>query len=154
MTVEEVGVWVQAAAVLVALGASLSALWISAKDRRHAQCLAKDDRATMIRQSQLLFEQDALLRLAQNLDRGGYSDAEVRKDKGAEAQALIGALGSTRLPLSWDHRINKTRHELVKFVADETNESYLRRAAEAHIALLDVSDQIRNLSRRMRPAGV
>lgn len=146
MTQDELGNLVQVVAVLVALGASVSALWISARDRQNAQRIAEEDRATAIRHGQLLFEQEALLRLAQNLDRGGYSDAQVRRDKGAEAQALIGAIGKDRLPLSWELRIKKNRDELVAFIADESHEGFLRRAAEAHIALMDVSDEIAGLA--------
>lgn len=154
MTQEEVGIWVQVVAVVIAIGASVTALCIAHFDRRNAREIAEEDRRVALRQSQLLFEQSALLRLAQILDRAGHTDPQISKDMGAESQALIGAIGRGRLPVSWDLRIKRSRDGLLDFVDDVTNESWQRRAVEAHIALMDVAQEIEGLtaeSKKSRP---
>ncbi|PPB50520.1 hypothetical protein C4K88_01080 [Arthrobacter pityocampae] len=150
MTEETLALWVQVAAVLVALGASMVALLISAQDRRAARKIAEEDRRAALLHGKLLFEMEALLRLTQNLRRGGSSDSQTSKDMGAEAGALIGALGPDLLPQSWDLRIGQTEEELLRFVADEEQPGYLRRSAEAQIALGRVAEEIR---RKSAPVG-
>lgn len=100
--------WVQAGAVVVAIGASVVARIISALDRKNSRQIATEDRRTALEHGQLLFEQQALLRLLQNLKRGGHTDSAISKDMGAEAGAIIGALGPERLPMNWDKQVAKT----------------------------------------------
>src|SRR5690625_7848541 len=97
MTTEELTLWIQAAAVVVALGASITALVISMLDRRNARSIAAWDRAVSIRQTKLMFELEALTKLSQNLRRGGHTDSDIRKDMGAEAGEVIGDIGAARL---------------------------------------------------------
>lgn len=58
--------------------------------------------------SQLLFEQEVLLRLVQNLQRGGHTDPQTSNDMGVEAAALIGVLGPERLPRAPSLEIRNT----------------------------------------------
>ena len=145
MTQEAVALWVQVAAVLVAVGASIVALVVSSLDRKTARGIAAKDRQTSVRQGALMFELEALTRLLNNLRRGGSTDDETRAALGAEAAALIAVIGSERLPLNWRNRINKSADELRDFVGDESKQEWLRRAAEAQIALADVGDELRRL---------
>ncbi|MDR6171561.1 hypothetical protein [Curtobacterium sp. SORGH_AS_0776] len=145
MGTELVAIWVQVAAVLVAVGAAVVALVISALDRRSARAIAAKDRAVGIRQAHLLFELDSLLRLEANLRRGGSNDIQKSRDMGAEAGALIGAIGPERLPLNWEKRIGKTDDELREFSNDDKNLDWLRRSVEAQRALSAVVSELREL---------
>lgn len=145
MTKEEIALWVQVGAVLVAVGASVVALIVSALDRRNARKIAAADRRTALLQGKLMFELEMLTRLSQNLRRGGHVDTNVSKDMGAEAGALIGAIGEERLPKNWDKRVAQTKEELREYVADETQEDWQRRAVEAQLALMAVSEELHEL---------
>lgn len=143
MTTEEITLWVQAGAVVVAVAAAIVALVISGLDRRNARRIAAEDRRAALEHSQLIFEQTELLRLLQNLRRGGHSDPDAIKDMGAEAAAIIGAIGPERLPSNWDARIAKNADELRELMADEKEPGWLRRSVEVQIALNDVTREIR-----------
>lgn len=147
MTKEDIALWVQVAAVIVAIGASVVALIVSALDRRNTRKIAAADRLMALRHGRLTFEMEALLRLSQNLQRGGSNDTQKSRDMGAEAGAIVGAIGPERLPQNWEKRIEKTEEELRAFVADEANEDWLRRAVEAQLALMEVTEEIRQLGR-------
>ena len=143
MDTNEVTLWVQAGAVVVAVAASVVALVVSALDRRNSSRIAAEDRRAALEHGQLMFEQEALLRLLQNLRRGGHSDTTVSKDMGAEAGALISVVGPERLPRNWAKRVAQTDDELLAYVDDEEQPEWQRRAVEAHIALNDVTREIR-----------
>lgn len=143
MDTNEVTLWVQAGAVVVAVAASVVALAVSALDRRNSRRIAAEDRGAALEHGQLMFEQEALLRLLQNLRRGGHSDTAVSRDMGAEAGALISALGPDRLPHNWAKRVAQTDDELFAYIDDEEQPEWQRRAVEAHIALNDVTREIR-----------
>lgn len=142
---DELALWVQVAAVLAAVGAAIAALVVSALDRRNARRIAAKDRAVGVRQSHLLFQLESLLRLEGNLRRGGSNDEQKRRDMGAEAAALIGAIGPGRLPMNWANRIGKDDDELREFVEDESNLDWLRRSVEAQRALNAVVAELREL---------
>lgn len=150
MTQNDIALWIQVAAVIVAIGASVVALIVSALDRKTARKIAAADRLMAIRHGRLTFEMEALLRLTQNLRRGGSDDTQKSRDMGAEAGAIIGAIGPERLPRNWENRIEKTEEELRAFVADESKEDWLRRAVEAQLALMEVTEEIRQLGREER----
>jgi hypothetical protein len=150
MTKEEIALWVQVAAVVVAVGASVVALIVSALDRRNARKIAAMDRLTSIRHNRLTFEMEALLRLSQNLQPGGSNDTQKSRDMGAEAGAIVGAIGPERLPKNWEKRIEKSEEELRAFVADESNEGWIRRAVEAQLALMEVTEEIHKLTEEER----
>lgn len=142
MTINELTLWIQAGATVAAVAAAIIALVVSALDRKNtrtvaasdredARELAREDRAASLRQSQLLFEQEALLRLFENARHGGSTDALRRADLGAEAEAIIGLFGPERLPLNWANRVAKTPDELREFVKDDTNQEFVRHSARS-----------------------
>lgn len=149
MTKEEIALWVQVAAVVAAVVAAIIALVISALDRRNARQIAAADRRIALEHDQLLFEQSELLRLLQNLRRGGHTDGDKAKDMGAEAGAIVGALGPGRLPRNWATLIAKTDDELRDFLDDASQPEWLRRSEEAQVALNEVTKEIRD--RLIRP---
>lgn len=139
-----------------AVAAAVIALIVSALDRKNTRTIAADDRAAVrtvvredraaaLRQSQLLFEQEALLRLLENARHGGSTDPLKRDDLGAEAGAIIGLFGPKRLPLNWANRVAKNNEELREFVEDDTNKDFLRHSVEVQLALAEVTDEIRAL---------
>lgn len=140
---EDIALWVQVAAVLAAVAAAIVALVISALDRRNARQIAAEDRRAALEHSQLLFEQTELLRLLQNLRRGGHTDPDKIKDMGAEAGAIIGVIGPERLPRNWEARIAKNADELHEVMEDESEPGWLRRSVEVQLALNDVTREIR-----------
>lgn len=107
------GDWIQVGAVLAAVGASIIALVVSARDRKSAQKIAEGDRASAaaiaaqdrreaLRQAHLIFELEALTRLLENLNRGGSSNKDESSKMGAEALTLVGVIGAERLPHLWE----------------------------------------------------
>ena len=145
MTEEQIALWVQVAAVLAAVAASIIALVISARDRRTSRQIAADDRRASLTQTKLAFEMDALLRLSQNLARGGTTDDQQRKDMGAEATAIVGAIGPKRLPLNYATKVEKTDAELVEFVEDAESPGFLRHSVESLLALKAVTAELNAL---------
>jgi hypothetical protein len=145
VTPDQIALLVQVAAVVAAVGASIVALIISALDRRNARKIAAKDRKDSLRQAQLLFEQEVLLRLLQNARRAGSTDPLERDQLGAEAAALIGLLGPERLPMNWENRVgkNQSEDEMRAFVADASKQEFLRRAVEVQLALNTTTAQIR-----------
>lgn len=134
--------WIQAGAVVIAVGASIVALAVSAFDRRNARQIAAADRREALERSQLLFQQGSLLQLEKILRRGGHADSAISKDMGAESAALISAIGPELLPRNWKKRIGTAPDVLEKMMDDEAFPDWERRAIEAHIALMKVNDEI------------
>ena len=145
MTEEQIALWVQVAAVLAAVAASIIALAISASDRKTSRQIAADDRRASLTQTKLTFEMDALLRLSRNLARGGTTDDQQRRDMGAEAMALVGAIGPERLPKNYAKTVEKTDAELVEFVDDTENPGFLRYSVESLLALKAVTAELNAL---------
>lgn len=159
MSTNDLTLWIQAGAVVAAVAAvaaAIIALIVSALDRKNtreiaasdrdaARKLVAEDRTAALRQSQLLFEQEALLRLLENARHGGSTDTLKSADLGAEAGALIGLFGADRLPLNWASRVAQTPEELRAFVADESCHAFLRNSVEIQLALEGVTAEIREL---------
>jgi hypothetical protein len=145
MTEESFALLIQTLAVVAAVGASLVALVISALDRRNAREIAAHDRARSIELANLIFERDALLRLSENLARGGSSDKLERARMGAESLAITSAIGPERLPLGWADRVDMSEEEIAAFVADEAGPLWTRKSAEAALALSRVTRELRDL---------
>ncbi|QDG68367.1 MULTISPECIES: hypothetical protein [unclassified Pseudarthrobacter] len=143
MTKEEIALWVQVAAVLAAVAAAIVALIVSALDRRNSRRIAGEDRRAALKQAHLMFELETLLRLKQNLGRGGHSDSTISSDMGAEAAALVGALGPGRVPRSWKFLVDSKPEEIAKSVEDPATPEWLKKSIEAHLALSAVADEIR-----------
>lgn len=143
MTKEEMALWVQVAAVVAAVVAAIIALVVSALDRRNARRIADEDRRAALRQAHMMFELQALLRLAQNTSRGGHSDSDISKDMGAEWAALVGALGPDRVPISWASLVDLPPEEIEAKPTDGETPKWLKKSIEAHTALAAVAEEIR-----------
>lgn len=143
-----IGDFIQTAAVLVAVGASLVALFTSWRDRVSARKIAAEDRRASLEQAKLMFDLEALLRLQQNHNRGGSTDALERTQMGAEAMAIVGLLGPTVLPNLWQRRIGKSDDDLAAQVADEETEEWKKWQFETQIALNRTTARIRELVER------
>ncbi|MFK0401032.1 hypothetical protein ACIQTT_01750 [Microbacterium sp. NPDC090225] len=141
--------WIQVLVVITAIGASIVALVIAAKDRKNAVRIAEDDRRTAIDQALLLSELEAAKRLAILEARGGHTDPVVRKDMGAETLALTALLGPERVPAMWKRRVPKSDEELRAYINDESEPQFLRDAVEAERAVYDILKDLRAL----RPAS-
>ena len=94
-----------------------------------------------------MFELQALVKLSQNLSRGGHTDPNTVKDMAAERAALVGALGPERIPRSRGTHVEETPEELQAMIADESTDFVLVHSIEAHLALTEVADEIRRLNR-------
>lgn len=85
MTTEDLTLWIQAAAVLVAVAASIVALFVSWRDRVSTRTIAAEDRRTALERAKLMFDLETLLRLLENRNRGGSTDTQESRCMGAEA---------------------------------------------------------------------
>lgn len=131
-------------AVLVAAGAAVVALVISAIDRRSARAIAQADRREAFRQAHLLFELESLTRLSANLNRGGSSNPQEVEKLGAEALMLVGVLGPERLPAQWARKVGPEERIREFFEMPDTPE-WKRDAQEAQFAIAAVTEEIRSL---------
>jgi hypothetical protein len=148
MTKEEIALWVQVAAVVAAVLAAIVALIVSALDRRNSRRIADDDRRAALKQAHMMFELQALLKLAQNKNRGGHTDSNIAKDMGAEWAGLVGALGPDRVPRNWAKLVDSTPEEIEAMLADDNTAVEHKESVEAHLALAAVAEQIRRENAR------
>lgn len=105
MTPDEFSNVLQSIAVLAAVIATIAGFIIARQDRMEARRLAAKNHAAAVRHAHLLFQLDALSRLAANLNQGGSSDPAESKRLGAEALTLIGLLDNDLLPTLWEDRV-------------------------------------------------
>lgn len=156
MDAESVGNIIQVIAVVVAVGASIVALYISHRDRvearrvadadrAHAAQIAAEDRAAALKHGKLLFEYELLYRLSVNMNRGGYGPDEVglRKERGAEHLATVALLGRDRLPQQWDRAVVFTSDELRERAKDEASDQWVQDRDETAAALVELAREIR-----------
>lgn len=136
---------IQLLVVFAAIGASIIALVIASKDRKHAAEIAVADRRASIEQARLLAELEAAKRLSILEARGGHTDPVIVKDMGAETLALIAFLGPERVPNMWKRRVEKSDEELREFIADESKQQFLRDSVEAERAVHDILRDFRAL---------
>jgi hypothetical protein len=157
MTGEEVGLWIQGASVVVAVGASVVALVVGAvdrraakgnaeKDREAARSLAAEERLAAAQHARRVADFEALLRLAENQRRGGSSDGETRRALGAEAAVLTAMIGPERLPHLSSELNPESETELRAFMEAPDTVEWQKRATEAHLALLQLAREIRDAS--------
>jgi hypothetical protein len=153
MTKEELALWVQVAAVVAAVLAAIIALVVSALDRRNARRIADEDRRAALKQAHMMFELQALQRLAQNTTRGGHIDSNISKDMGAEWAALVGAIGPERVPINWASLVDLPPEEIEAKLADGSTPEWLKKSIEAHKALAAVAEEIRRENEASNAAG-
>jgi hypothetical protein len=140
---EAAGFWIQVAAVVVAVAASIVALVISFLDRRNAKTIAADDRTDALASAKLMFELEQLLRLLENNNRGGTTDPLERSRMGAEALTLIGLLGQDRVPRQWTRRVGRDDDGLGELLVDDDMPDFKKDAIETQLALNAVVNEIK-----------
>lgn len=149
MTTENVTLWIQAGAVVVAVGASMVALFVSWRDRLNARRIAAEDRRAALAQSKLMFDLEALFRLLENQNRGGSTDDLERSRLGAEAMALVGLIGPERLPALWQRQITLDDEGLRgKLARDSDTPEFIKDSIEVQLALNEVVREIRDVVNR------
>ncbi|MBH0110986.1 hypothetical protein I6E81_12485 [Salinibacterium sp. NG22] len=144
MESEELTLWIQASAIVVAVVASIVALFISWRDRVNARLIASEDRRAALQQAKLMFDLEALLRLLENQNRGGSTDDLERAQLGAETMALVGLIGEDRLPILWKRRIGYDdaglRAKLT--TAESETPTHMKHTIETQLALNEVVREI------------
>lgn len=151
MTTDEVAqltLWIQAAAVVVAVAASLVALFVSWRDRVNARRIAADDRRASLEQAKLMFDLEALLRLLKNRNRGGSTDDLERKRMGAETLTLVGMLGPELLPRQWAAQVDADDDKLRSLFDQADFPDYKKNAAETQLAVNTTLRRIHELITR------
>jgi len=165
MTVEDllaqmrVGDVIQTIAVVIALAAAVIALivsWrdrvnaraIAAKDRENALAIATEDRRTALEQAKLMFDLESLLRLLENLNRGGSTDQAEARRMGSEAMTLIGLLGRDLLPTQWARVVERDDDGLREYLDDEEFPQYKKDAIETQLAVNVTTKRIGKLLAR------
>lgn len=150
MTIEDllarlaIGDVIQTVAVIVALGAAIVALVLSAKDRATAREIAANERE----QAKLLFEMEQLLRLLENRNRGGSSDKQEASRLGSEALTLVGMLGPDLLPVQWARQVEKDDEGLRAVAAEPDFPEYKKDAIEVQLAVNTTMRRLRELIAR------
>jgi hypothetical protein len=123
LVVQIIGVCVTTLSVIAAL--SIAVYGNRAADRR-----AEADRAAAREDAQHRLDLEMLVRLAENLQRGGSTDPQESTRMGSEARALLGALGPERLPLAYAEYTALAGDELRAHIDDESREEWKRCANE------------------------
>jgi hypothetical protein len=135
MTTGEV---VQIIAVCVTAVSVVVALAIAVYGNRAADRRAQADRTAGRQAAQHRLEVELLLQLAENLTRGGAQDRQEVARMGAEARALVAALGPQRVPMSYAEFAEST-DSLRAAMADGSEPLWLRQSIEALLELQRVA---------------
>lgn len=128
-----------------AVGAAIVALVIGALDRKAAREIAAEDRRASLEQAKLMFDLEVLLRLSQNLERGGHKDQAISHDMGAEAAALINLIGPDRLPVTWAAKRGSSLDEAREYAQREDTPAFKKHSIEVHLELVRVAQRIHEL---------
>lgn len=142
----DIALWVQGAAVLVAVGASLVALVTSHLDRRNNRKIAAETRAADIRVRSLLLELEYAIRLATNRNMGGSSDSGESKRLGAEALALVTLLGAERVPAQWEKLVGHGSEELLGKMDEPETPDWVKHKIETGAAVQRILTEFRSTS--------
>lgn len=135
--------------MIVAIGAAITALVVRLLDRRAARGIAAEDRRVALEQAKLMFDLEALLRLSQNIERGGHTDGQIGLDMGAEAAAILNLIGPERLPKTWAVYRRATLAEAREIAECEDTAAWKCNAIEVHLELDRVAREIESrVSRR------
>lgn len=143
MTIDQLLLLVQVAAVAATLLAVATALWLGRQDRQAGDRRADADRLAARQDAQRRFELDLLVRLLINLEAPGTSDnpaADRRVALGAERRGIAAAIGPDRLPIAWATLAKRTIEEVRELAATEppggdTVSRYNRASAEVVLEL-------------------
>lgn len=133
--------WVQIAAVLVAVGAAVSALVIATVDRKTQLRIARHQ--AML--SRLSIELEYAVRLAANRAHGGSTDPMEVKRLGAEAMALTSVVGKRWAPLQYERTTDgKTPDELRVMLSEDeaTAPQWFKDRLEAGLAVQAIVDAL------------
>jgi hypothetical protein len=128
------GFVLQTLGIVTTLAGVAAALKIAVTGNRAADRRAEADRAAVRHAAQHRLEVELLLRLAENLTRGGAQNPQEVARMGAEARALIAALGPERVPLSYEEYAAST-DKLRTTMADTSEPLWLRQSIEALLEL-------------------
>jgi hypothetical protein len=145
MTQDQVAIltlWIQAAAVVAAVGAAIVALVVGWLDRKASKAIAAADRADALRQAKLMFDLDKMLRLLYNVNRGGSTDDLERAQLGAEQLTLVGLLGKDRVPELWDLKIGSEDH-LRELLDKPDHPDFRKQGIRVQLAMNELLDEIR-----------
>jgi len=145
---ETLSLWIQTLVAVAAVGAAIIALVVSAKDRENARQIAAEDRRAALEHAKLMFDLDVLLRLSENFERAGHVDTEIAKDMGAEARALLNALGPERLPQTWADKRGATLDRAREYAAEPDTPPFKRHEIEVHLELDRVARRIEEVIAR------
>ena len=148
MKTEDLTLWVQAAAGVVAILASLAALFISWRDRVNGRGIAAEDRRATLEQAKLMFDLDALIRLQQNRNRGGSSDKLESVRMGAESLTLVALIGPELLPRQWKAQVDADDDEIRALFDDAEFPEFKKNAAETQLAVNATLRRIAELVKR------
>lgn len=131
------GLIVQIVTALVAIGASLVALFISGRDRRALLEIARRERA----HARLRTELEYAVRLSTNRNMGGSSDRAESERMGAEALALAGVVGERWVPRQFSDAMDgKSSSELAAMLDDPESETpeWVKHKIEAGLAVQQI----------------
>lgn len=138
-----IGDWIQTAAVLAAVAASIIALRIATKDRQLQRELARLDRE----QARLTAELELAVRLSENLNHGGSTDPRETKRLGAEAMALVSVLGEGRVPRYYRHVMGGRSVDEIEIAPDEPGAEtprWVQWRNEAAVAVQRIAAELRS----------
>lgn len=137
---ETVGDWIQLAAVLVGVGASIVALVIATLDRRTQLQIAR----ASSEQNRLALELEYAIRLSANRNRGGSTDPEESKRLGAEAMALVGVIGPRWVPIQYQHAMAGMTPDQIaaKHAGDPETPEWMKWRTESTVAVQAIMDQM------------
>lgn len=135
MTVRD---WIQVGVVPAAVGAAIIALVIATQDRRAAQAEAAKQRQHLALRDELGYA----IRLLNNTNRGGSTDALERSRLRAEALTLIGVLGEHRVPVQWKHRMDVDDKTLRTMIADDNEPEFKKWQYESMLAVREITKEL------------
>jgi hypothetical protein len=132
---DTITLWIQAAAVVVAVVSSLLALYLAHSGRRDAERLARENQQASLRHAKLLLDVENLRALLELENRGGSTDPEESARMGADALTLTGLIGPERLPELWARRVGGDDSKLRELAAQDGYEEWKKDAVLVQIAL-------------------
>jgi len=147
-TATMLNLWIQSAVAVAAVLAAVIALVVGAQDRKNARVIAAEDRRAALEHAKHMYDLDALVRLARNIERAGHENPQVSRDMQAEAAAILHLLGPQRLPKTWADKRGSTLEEAREYGERDDIPAYKRHAVEVHLELDRTAREIEALISR------